>query len=848
MIGSARWSTVLFLVAWMMTSAVTQRAKPTGMNSCFSKQTCHECIQTPSCAWCAMPNFVNKRCFLPYVNTKIWEECPQNYTVAPENEFIKIRAKSLTKGSYEIEGGFEEGYEWESGGHQSSSGRFNTEEVNGDRTSFNENQAAQSEREAVQLFPQEIYLKVRINEAQKIKIEYAQAEDYPVDLYYLMDLSNSMKDDKQKLSDLGQLLVESMSNITSNFRLGFGSFVDKVVMPYVSMVPKALQEPCDGCAAPYGYRNHMSLSQNTQKFAQEVRDAPVSGNLDAPEGGFDAVMQAIVCRDQIQWREKARKLLLYSTDAGFHFAGDGKLGGIVRPNDGCCHLDAFGRYTESEHQDYPSISQVNLKVKENSVNIIWAVTEEQIQIYESLTKHVQGSYAAKLSSDSSNIVDLVREQYNAITSSVELKDTASNYVNIRYFSNCLDGGPMVEKNKCDGLKVGNKVEFTAEILVPACPQNRSEWNQKFLIYPVGVNESLTVNLEMICDCDCEKGGMEGFEYQSEKCHYHGDLSCGVCECQEGYFGKNCECGMNEREGTHYNEFACRADNTTTLECSGRGTCECNVCYCDKRADETERITGDFCECDDFTCPRGSNEMCSGHGSCQCGECMCHAGWTGAACDCSTNTDLCFVNGIECSGHGKCECGKCECSNDKENRHSGTFCHVCRECPSRCEEIRPCVLCKLNLTELSPADCERACYGEGIEIEIVESINIDFENDERACWGYDDQDCKYHFAYLYNITTNKLQTRLLRARECPPHVYLLNVVLGVVMGVVIIGVAFLLVWKLFTSIHDRREFAKFEKERMMARWDASENPIYRQATSTFKNPTYSAGGAHMPLRS
>lgn len=78
-----------------------------------------------------------------------------------------------------------------------------------------------------------------IDEVQKISIQYAQAEDYPVDLYYLMDLSNSMKDDKQKLSDLGQLLVESMSNITSNFRLGFGSFVDKVVMPYVSVVEKA---------------------------------------------------------------------------------------------------------------------------------------------------------------------------------------------------------------------------------------------------------------------------------------------------------------------------------------------------------------------------------------------------------------------------------------------------------------------------------------------------------------------------------------------------------------------------------------------------------------------------------
>lgn len=31
--------------------------------------------------------------------------------------------------------------------------------------------------------------------------------------------------------------ADSMSKITKNFRLGFGSFVDKVVMPYVSTVP-----------------------------------------------------------------------------------------------------------------------------------------------------------------------------------------------------------------------------------------------------------------------------------------------------------------------------------------------------------------------------------------------------------------------------------------------------------------------------------------------------------------------------------------------------------------------------------------------------------------------------------
>lgn len=56
-----------------------------------------------------------------------------------------------------------------------------------------------------------------------------------------------------------------------------------------------------------------------------VKQANVSGNLDAPEGGFDAIMQAIVCKHQIGWRDKARRLLVFSTDASFHFAGDGKV-------------------------------------------------------------------------------------------------------------------------------------------------------------------------------------------------------------------------------------------------------------------------------------------------------------------------------------------------------------------------------------------------------------------------------------------------------------------------------------------------------------------------------------------
>lgn len=63
-------------------------------------------------------------------------------------------------------------------------------------------------------------------------------------------------------------------------------------------------------------------------------------------------------------------------------------------------------------QDYPSISQINLKVKENSVNLIFAVTKDQENVYKKLSTLVEGSSSAVLSGDSSNIVEIVRDQYN----------------------------------------------------------------------------------------------------------------------------------------------------------------------------------------------------------------------------------------------------------------------------------------------------------------------------------------------------------------------------------------------------------------------------------------------------
>lgn len=84
-------------------------------------------------------------------------------------------------------------------------------------------------------------------------------------------------------------------------------------------------EPCTGCVPPYGFKHHMSLSENAEEFTRKVNSSNISGNLDAPEGGFDAIIQALMCEDAIGWRDRARKMIVFSSDAGFHYAGDGKV-------------------------------------------------------------------------------------------------------------------------------------------------------------------------------------------------------------------------------------------------------------------------------------------------------------------------------------------------------------------------------------------------------------------------------------------------------------------------------------------------------------------------------------------
>lgn len=63
------------------------------------------------------------------------------------------------------------------------------------------------------------------------------------------------------------------------------------------------------------------------------------------------------------------------------------------------------------------------------------------------------------------------------------------------------------------------------------------------------------------------------------------------------------------------------------------------------------------------------------------------------------------------------------------------------------------------------------------------------------------------------------------------------VLGLIGTIVLAGLILLAIWKIFTTIHDKREYAKFENERATSKWQRGENPLYKPAVLNVQNPMY-----------
>ena len=62
--------------------------------------------------------------------------------------------------------------------------------------------------------------------------------------------------------------AQRIVGLSSNFTIGFGSFVEKVVDPFTTLDPRYRNDPCfqDGCEATYSYRHVISLTNDSSRF------------------------------------------------------------------------------------------------------------------------------------------------------------------------------------------------------------------------------------------------------------------------------------------------------------------------------------------------------------------------------------------------------------------------------------------------------------------------------------------------------------------------------------------------------------------------------------------------------
>lgn len=162
-------------------------------------------------------------------------------------------------------------------------------------------------------------------------------------------------------------------DISNDYHVGLGSFVDKPTYPYSSEYQlklvvnqfvandklftihySSLYEfqgqpsacPNDYCTGPpFSYVHNVNLTNNDSDFIvnsilrktrttvicnlfllQSGLDAiQTSANVDTPEGTFDAISQAVLCNELVGWRNDSLKILFIVTDAVAHSAGDGKV-------------------------------------------------------------------------------------------------------------------------------------------------------------------------------------------------------------------------------------------------------------------------------------------------------------------------------------------------------------------------------------------------------------------------------------------------------------------------------------------------------------------------------------------
>lgn len=719
----------------------------------------------------------------------------------------------------------------------------------------------------------------------------------PYQLYFFLDLSESMapvldnvKNDASKLPDA---FANDPASVKPTFTFGFGSFVDKAIPPF-TLNRLSFKEPT------YGYRHHVSFTDDAESFLEDLNRVGVSGNNDRPEGGFDALIQALYCEDLVEWEPlstNALRTVLMTTDQRSHFAGDGVDAGIVWPAELKCQKNLFFKcnnlypsemmnslYMHDECKcnildstctyhnfihDYPSVDQVKTALEERDVNLAFVVPAEVAVDLESDYRGVRTEY-----------IELVKElgprsllEESVITASNGNNNDYSAVVRDIYY-NFFGQTPKFITQAIDDFDAYYRVSSTCE-------------EDSLNSVPVSVAGQDDIQLNWICTFTVEESEVGGFasedqyksaimrsgiwgsfdlRVQSKGCKCPSSFTCATgstkiddpcsCECNNGNINGNCDCDDVFK--------ACVPPN-----CNGNGECVCGECKCQVENVELNipGFSGPDCKCQ--TSCLVNNMVpefpCGGNGVCECGKCKCNNGYQGPNCECNIQDSCAAANGDICNGKGTCDEDQCGCKCTPP--WSGKFCEECDATRNPEECGGPCNKCSKKASD--SGDPSKDTWGCECCFSVTEDGN-DASKGSLCQWCSESLQCfsREVITEAQNAgqtlcpakdiitettttgsgndttsTTNEMRQSAIYedASECPPpgEPSTIAVVVGSLLGLLALILLAILLWRLWAFYADKKEWERYEKDKAKSLWQADTNPMYKSSTHEYQNPCYQA---------
>lgn len=248
-------------------------------------------------------------------------------------------------------------------------------------------------------------------------------------------------------------------------------------------------------------------------------------------------MQILVCREEIGWNDKTRKIVLFASDGPMHYAGDGLMAGVVRKNDKTCHLNEDGDYLASLDYDYPSLEEIYRELLKTKISVIFAVTKDVIFHYDQLHELMEEiTSVGMLAVDSSNILQLVEDGYTEAVKRAQFQDNSPSYIRVEYKTTC--GGKYEtpqDTSKCDNIEIGNEYNFDIGITLLDYPEDGTK-NLKIRIEEANI-DSEALEIEVEIDYPCTSCTALPGEPASALCDRQGEWKCGSCICNKGFVGK-----------------------------------------------------------------------------------------------------------------------------------------------------------------------------------------------------------------------------------------------------------------------------------------------------------------------